>query len=166
LEACTNNSFVTVPIGKINTINGHVAKYKNAKAGVADAWQVVKNDLKLLMSKFQEVANHDPDNSIEIIQSGKFKVKKMGYPQKRKFEAKIGKTEGEIILKAQGGGQNTCHDWQMSVDGDNFFRLPPTIAGKTKVKGLKVASYAYFTHELVTTKGPKGLSNVIKILVN
>ena len=167
VKACTGNTYVAIPLSVINTINNHITDYKNAKSrSNPDAYRVVRNDLRMLMSKFQTAADADIYGCKGIILSGKFKVSEVGIPQKRKFEAKNGKEQGVVILRAQGGGQNTCHDWQYSPDGVNFVRLPPTVAGKTTVKKLPRGSKAYFTHELVTAKGGTGISQIIMIIVN
>lgn len=166
VAACTDNANVAVDIAILDGISEDIASYKSADSGSnKDAWRLVKNGLGTVMSLFQTAANNDNMRCKSIIHSGKFKVKEIGLAQKRKFKAKNSGLEGEVILTAQGGGQNTCHDWSHSPDGVNFVRLPPTIAGKTKVKELVAGKYGWFTHELVTTKGGQGISQMIKIMV-
>ncbi len=167
VKACTNNANVAVSISVINTINGLITAYANSESDAgADAYGQLRNALRSVMSMFQNAANNDIFHAAGIIQSGKFMVKKVGFPQKRKFAAKNSGVGGEVILVAGGGKHNTCHDWQMSLDGVTFTRLAPTIAGKTKVKKLVRGTEVWFTHELVTRKGGQGVSQMIRLLVD
>ena len=166
VAACTDNEYVAIDIALLNEISTDILTYKNLKGGgQKDAWRIVRNGLNMLMAKFQKAANDDMFKCKAIIHSGKFKVKDASIVQKRKFKAKNSGLVGEINLTAQGGKQNTCHDWSMSLNGEDFVRLPPTIAGKTKVKNLTPGTYAWFTHELVTAKGGQGISQMIRIMV-
>jgi hypothetical protein len=117
------------------------------------------------MSSFQSAANADPANAIAIIESGKFKVKKIAIAQKHEFEVANNPVSGVIDLRAKGGPARSCHDWMYSADGVIFERMQPTVLGETQKTGLTPGTYAYFTEELITKDGPKGISQVIKILV-
>jgi hypothetical protein len=124
------------------------------------------NGLNAMMSLFQEAADQAPETAIAIIESGAFKVKKVAIPQKHIFEGHNNAVSGVIDLTAQGGGPRSCHDWMYSSDGIIFVRMQPTVNAETHKSGLTPATYAWFTHELVTKNGPQGISQVIKILVS
>ncbi len=167
LDACTNNAYVAITTAKINNIRRDITSYNGAnKSTRKERWRKVKNDLNWLMSQFQMAANDDYEISNELIKSGGFGVKKVAIQQKKKFSADNDIQSGCIVAEAQGGGQRTCHDWCISLDGINFLRELPTIGAKAKFKGLIRNTYVYIKHQLVTKSGGQGYSQVIKILVH
>jgi hypothetical protein len=165
-NACEVSTYVTVSPATITTIKGDITNYDNSTPATRTSlWRIVHNDLKGLMSLFQGAADADPANAIAIIESGKFKVKKISIVQKHEFEAENNPVSGVIDLRAQGGPARSCHDWMYSADGTKFERMYPTVNAETQKIDLTPLTWAYFTHELITKDGPQGLSQVIKILV-
>jgi hypothetical protein len=166
IAACTDNPWVTVDPAFLATCAEDLKAYNNSVGSARDsAWKVLHKDLKKLMRLFQEAADSKPADAITIVESAKFRVKKVHIHQIQKFEASNGIDSGVIDLIAQGGGTYTCHDWWYSSDGVVFVRMQPTVAAKTQMRGLKPLTLAYFMHELIGKKGGEGMSEIIKIQV-
>ena len=167
INACTDNVYVTVPPTMLTQANTHFTAYKTAGT-VAErdaAFRPIHNDLKGIMSLFQSAGDANPENAIVIIESGKFKVKQLTLSQKHQFELHNGLISGTVQLTAEGGPQRSCHDWYYSPDGITFTRMTPTVNADTDKAGLTPGEYAYFTHELITSQGPQGVSQIMRIMV-
>ena len=167
IEACADSTYVTVPAGTITAIEANLANYNGATPSTRpNLWRILHNDLKSLMRLFQDAADDDPENAIAIIESGAFRVKEVAIQQKHEFKAENSAVSGSVNLSAEGGGPQSCHDWKYSADGVLFVRMQPTVIAETHKDGLPVGQFAHFTHEIVTSEGPQGVSQVIKIMVS
>ncbi len=167
LKAITGNVWVVIDDATILNISNLLKAYKKSKGDERKgAWMSLHNAIKGVMYQFQIASENDRTNAIIIIQSGKFHVKGIAIQQKNVFKVKDGIETGSINLKAGGGGRYSCHDWMYSEDGISWIRLQPTVKCKTKIVGLTPGKYAYFRHELITNKGPQGMSDVIQKMVN
>lgn len=166
ITKCTDNPFVPISDPEIADAITHWKAYNDATTSNRKArWRVVSNDLKGFMGKFQEAANLDPENAVEIIESGGFKVKKIAVPQNHKFEAKNSAISGRVDLTAEGGGAHTAHDWWFSADNVVWVRMTPTINANTFMLDLEAGKLAYFNHQLITKEGEGGLEGMISIMV-
>ena len=167
LTAVTDNAYVTVPPASLTQANTDFNAYKGAAtASERNAtFRPIHNDLKGIMSLFQSAADANSENGIVIIESGKFKVKKIALNQKHEFEALNGLVSGMVHLTAEGGPNHSCHDWYYSADGVAFERMLPTVDAHTDKGGLIPGEYAYFKHQLITSSGPQGESQIIRIMV-
>jgi hypothetical protein len=164
--AAGGSTFLTIPPATITALNNLITLYTNSTtAGRKSAYNKLSKALKALMATFQTAGDLNPDTAEALIKSGGFGVKKVAIKQKQIFGAKNGPDSGSILLVAQGGGNYSCHDWMISLDGIHFTRMAPTVAGNTKATGLTPLTWAWFTHELVTKKGGQGISQIIKIQV-
>ena len=167
VNAWTDNKWLPVDAVLQKQYLDDITNYTDADSTAArnSAWKIVHDDLKALMRQVQTAADKKPADAIEIIESFKFRVKKVAQHQIQKFAATNGTESGVIDLVAPGGANYTCHDWWFSADGITFVRMQPTVAAHTQIKGLKPDSYVYFQHELINKKGGTGISEVIKIRV-
>ena len=164
--ATAASTLISIPAATLTAINGLITIY-NAAAPSArkSAFNKMMKALKALMGTIQTAADLNPDISEALIKSCGFGVKKVAIKQKGIFTVKNGAEVGSIVIKAQGGGPYTCHDWMFSLDDVHFTRMAPTVAAKTTMSGLVAGTWVYITHELVTKKGGQGVSQVIKLLI-
>lgn len=129
-------------IGALDTAeSSFTAKPPLVTKGVRDAAKVVvEDDVTLLLSDVQKIANANPKNAVTIIQSANFDV-----------ETKAAKTEesgpentdvsGTVLIKAPEGGY---HEWGQSPDGINWSILRSTSGKERSVTGLIPLSKWYF----------------------
>jgi len=166
LTKAASSTYVTVPPPDILAMRGRLSDYNAATPATREnRWRLVHNDLKALMGIFQTAANDNVGDAQAIIESGGFKVKHAPSFHKHVFQAENSAISGVIDLTAEGGGQQSCHDWMYSPDGVTWERMTPTVLAHTQKSGLTPKTDAYFTHELITAAGPQGLSQVVKIIV-
>jgi hypothetical protein len=167
INACAASTYVTVPPATITAIQLNLTNYNGATPSTrTNLWRILNNDMKSLMRLFQEAGDNDPENAIAIIESGAFRVKEVNIPQKHEFTVENSPVNGTVDLSAEGGGPQSCHDWMYSADNVTFERMRPTVIAETHKDGLPIGEFAYFTHEIVTSEGPQGVSQVIKIMVS
>jgi hypothetical protein len=166
LTKAASSTYVSVPPPDILAMRGRLNDYNAATPATREnRWRLVHNDLKELMSTFQNAANDTVADAVAIIESGGFKVKHQSIKQKQEFIAENNAVSGTVDLTAPGGPAHSCHDWKYSADGITWERMRPTVDSHTFKDGLTPKTDAYFTHELVTKDGPQGVSQVIKIIV-
>ena len=167
ITAVTGNAYVTVPPATLTQTNTDFAAYQGATSPSERnaMFRPIHNDLKGIMSLFQAAGNSNPEQAIVIIESGKFKVKKIALNQKHQFEAHNGLVSGMVHLTAEGGPARSCHQWYYSADGITFTPMAPTVDANTDKDGLTPGQYAYFKHELITSSGSQGESQIISIMV-
>jgi hypothetical protein len=165
-DACEDSTYVTVPPATITAVRARITAYNNADPATRpNLYRLMNNDLKAMMSLFQQAADADPENAVAIIESGKFKVKEIPMHQKQEWAVENSLISGRVDLTAPGGPQYSCHDWRYSADRINWVRMSPTIEAHTHKDGLVPKRMAYFTHELIIKDGPQGVSQVLEIEV-
>ena len=167
IAACTGNDWVTVAPGDIKQYNNDVANYNGATTtSQRDTfWRAVKKDLKKLMGSFQDAADDDVENSITIIESGGFRVKKVHIQQKQIFGVNNGVDSGTVDLVGPSKEGNHCSDWWYSPDGITYTRMRPTLESTTQMIGLTPGKWAWFMMELIVVKDGKGMEQPLKIMV-
>ncbi|MEI6815260.1 MAG: hypothetical protein WCL14_01520 [Bacteroidota bacterium] len=166
IDAIETSSYMPSPDPSIASCRAHLLTYKNAKTqGRKAAWVFVINDLNAQLAAFQRLADNDHKNSVLILESGGFKIKRTGKKQRQVFKLTHGGS-GIINMVATGGGKKKhCHAWWKSDNGVDYTMMLPTTDAETTAKGLKVGSLMYFQHQLITKKGATGKLETLSLTV-
>jgi hypothetical protein len=116
---------------------------------------IVQNNLRSLQMDVQEIADATPADAEEIITAAGMKVKKFGAINKQDFVAKDGSVSGTVKLVAKGIGKaHAAHDWAVSLDGNNWSPVTPTLQADTVISGLTPGSILDFRHRNILKEGP------------
>ena len=173
-----NAPIFSTPVPTIASVNVHLdeldaaeAKAQTRARGTAAArnlqYELVLQDVRDLMSYVQKLADSSADEStaIAIIQSSGFSLKVNGVYIKPPLEAKNGNVSGTILLRAALGGKRGSHEWQISLNNQNWTGLPPTTKASTQVDNLTRLSVQHFRHRLITNRGPEEWSQSVSVVV-
>ncbi len=161
LTGVTGNANVSITTAKITAGTALKDAYKNSSAGGRKTARrnVVNYFTDNYLAPFQAAANLAPDNAVVILESGHFIVKTVSPRQKQVLKLKNSTISGKILIVGPNGGSSTASNWWMTLDnGTTAVRLDPTIASKTSKTGLAVRSRVGIAHQLITRKGPQGIS--------
>jgi hypothetical protein len=166
LKAMTGNSNFTSSAARVTQLGTDITALDAAElalnaepptgtvAARNAAWEVVKNDLRILRNDVQTAADLKPAQSEAIIKSAGMQVKKSGSRDKRKDEVKDGIEEGSVFITGKGSG---AHQWQQSTDGgETQTELNPTTKGNTTVTGLESGKKYWFRNRQIKPKGEYG----------
>ena len=173
-----NATIFTAPVPTLLSVEGHVSDLDTAEAkaqtrakGTAAArdlkYEVVLQDVRDLTAYVQKLADESADEAtaVAIIQASGFSLKVNGVYIKPPLAAKNGPVSGTILLRAALGGKRGSHEWQMSLNNQNWTGLPPTTKASTQVDNLTRLSVQHFRHRLITSKGPEEWSQSVSVVV-
>jgi hypothetical protein len=173
-----NALIFTTPMPALLTVETHVSDLDAAEAraqtrakGSAAArdlkYEVVLQDVRDLTAYVQKLADGagDEASAVAIIQASGLNLKVNGVYIKPPLAAKNGLVSGTILLTAALGGKRGSHEWQMSLNNQNWTGLPPTTKASTQVENLTPLSVQHFRHRLITNKGPEEWSQSVSVVV-
>lgn len=173
-----NATIFVAPSPALPLVSGHIddldaaeAKAQTRAKGTAAArdlkYEVVLQDTRDLLSYVQKLADSSADEAtaVAIIQASGFNLKVNGVYIKPPLAAKNGAVSGTILLSAALGGKRGSHEWQMSLNNQNWTGLPPTTKAKTQVDNLQRLSVQHFRHRLITNQGPEEWSQSVSVVV-
>ena len=167
IETSATSSFVSIDPLQITAALGYSQVYGDSDAaGVEQAFTNLNNALQAILFEFQNYSNLHPTESLLVFKSGGFGTKTITPRGKQPWGLKNTKIEGQMRATAEGGPLRSAHDWWISLRGEIFTRLCPTIAAEILIKGLKEGDYVYLMHQLITKDGPQGFDLVIKKMVS
>jgi len=166
ITGCTANANVTISGAKITAATGFKDTYRDSSSGGRKTARrnMVNYLTDNLLAPFQAAANLDPDNAVDILESGNFKVKTVSPKQKQVVGVKNSSITGKILFEGPGTGQGTAHDWWLTLDnGVTAVRMDPTIKSKASKTGLTVRTHVGIAHQSITRKGPQGISEFVYV---
>ena len=165
-RAVAASTRVTTSAAVITALNQKINTYTKATPKTRPAAELaMMKALNSILRNYQTAAENEPENALDIFASGTFGTKGYGGRTQQEFKVKNTSVTRTVSLVAKGSGSHTCHVWKYSLDGENWNWIMPTIAAKATIEDLPEGQYVYFTHELVTTKGPQGVSQVFKLMI-
>ena len=166
-KAAAVSTQVVTPAGVITALNTKITAYRKAAPNARPAAELeMMKALNAILRNYQTAAENNPANALNIFASGTFGTKGYGGRAKQGFKVCNGAVSGTVILTAQGGGNYCCHVWKYSMDGENWNWIIPTIVAKAVIENLPAEQTVYFTHELVNSKGPHGVSQIFKLMIS
>lgn len=176
VQSMTGNANFPTPSPALNTVSGHIDDLENAQLAALTRAQgtvearnaallVVAEDLRDLTFYVQTIADANPANSEAIIESAGLTVKRVTPRAPVEFEAKNSTISGTVLLKAKAVEGRCSHDWQVSINGNQWTALPSTIQAKTTADGFTPGSRQYFRHRLVTKDGPQAWSQPFSLII-
>jgi len=165
VTAMTNNPKFPSPSPALSVITAAIAAL--AAAEVAALTRVkgavtTRNDkkaalvalLQQLRTYVQTVADDDPDNSANVIQSAGFVVKKTPVHKPRTFTLTQGAASGTAKVVCPTAGHRASYDWEYSTDGGKtWVELPSTLQAKTSITGLTQGATLLVRYRAVTKSG-------------
>ncbi|MCW5908627.1 MAG: hypothetical protein KIS94_12265 [Chitinophagales bacterium] len=176
VQSMTDNDFFPSPSPALATVTEHIDALETAQIAAQTRAQgtvearnaalaIVADDLRDLTYYVQNIADANSANSEVIIESAGLQVKRVTPRTTTEFEAKNSPISGTVLLKARAGTTRSSHDWQSSINGNQWTALPSTLQAKTTVTGLNPGNRIYFRHRLVTKDGPQAWSQTISLVV-
>lgn len=176
IQSMTGNANFPTPTPTLASVSTHIDALENAQLAALTRAQgtvearnaalaLVAEDLRDLTFYVQTIADANPANSEAIIESAGLAVKRISPRTPVEFEAKNSTISGTVLLKAKSGGVRSSHDWQVSINGNQWTALPSTIQAKTTADGFTPGSRQYFRHRLVTKDGPQAWSQTITLVI-
>jgi hypothetical protein len=169
LVANTGNSWVTIITGSITAVGTLITNYESSSpGGRKTARRLMMNGFNdLLLAKFQAAANNDPDNANDILTSGLYFVKTVAIRQKNGFTVKNSSITGKILSTCpRGPSSGFAIDWWITYDnGVTSVRMDPTLAAKTSKAGLTIKTSVGIAYQIITRKGPQGISAFTYVIV-
>ena len=119
------------------------------------------------MAPFQKAANLNPKDAADILTSGKFSIKTVSPRQKQALKIENSNVKGRILITGPVQGAYTAHDWWYTLDnGVTAVRMNPTIGSKTMLEGMISGAKVGIAHQIITKKGPQGISAFVYITVS
>jgi hypothetical protein len=163
IETAATSSYVSIDPLQITAALGYSKAYGDSDAaGVEQAHTNLINALQAILFEFQNFANNNPTKALDVFKTGGFGTKTITPRGKQPWGLKNTRITGIMKATHEGGPLRSAHDWWISLKGDIFTRLCPTIAAEIEIKGLKEGDYVHLMHQLITKDGPQGFDLVIK----
>ena len=160
INACAISTYVTIAPADITIYRGHLTTFNavGTASQKQSRWLIVYDDLKILLSTFQLAATANQSESINILESGKFKIKGKGGKGKQVFSLTNGVDSGTVDLTGNTVNKGArLHDWWISMDlGVTWTRMAPTLDSTCQATGLPVGKSVGFRHQLIVAKGDNG----------
>ena len=165
LTAMTNNPKFPSPSPALTLLSAAITALGLAEATAltrAKGAATTRNDKKAalvalmqqLRTYVQTVADADPENSANIIQSAGFAVKKTTVHKPRTFEVVQGAVSGTAKVVCPSAGHRASYDWEYSADGGKtWVGLPSSLQAKTSITGLAQGSTVQVRYRAVTKAG-------------
>ena len=113
----------------------------------------------------QGIADLDPPNAVNIIQSAGFAVHKLVTHGKRAFRVTQGAASGSVNLTAP-ATRRAAYDWQWSIDGGKTWQnAPSTLQAKTAIAGFVAGTTVSFRFRANTKAADGEWSQPIALVV-
>jgi hypothetical protein len=113
----------------------------------------------------QKVADQNPENAAEIIESAGLRVHKSTAYEKPRFHVRDGAVSGSVKVTAESVHGQAFYDWQQSIDGETWSDLPSTFRSKITVSGFTPGQRVWFRFRAVTREGKGDWSQPTSIIV-
>jgi hypothetical protein len=125
-------------------------------------------DLRTLKAYVQSVADAaGPELAQTIIESAGMTVKLVVHAPKPPLAAKMGKSTGNVNLRAKAVGKRAAYEWAYSLDmGKTWVALPVTDAAHTSVSGLTAGTTYLFRFRGTMRAVAGDWSQVVSLLVH
>ena len=177
VKAMTGNPSFPTPIPTIAAVTAAIddlhaaetatqARTKGAVTTRNDKRAVLVSLLQHLKAYVQAIADANPDNSANIIESAGLAVRKLPARHPRVFDARPGAVSGTVKLLAKGAGHRSAYEWEYSIDGGKTWVLATTsLQARTTVTGLVPGSTVQFRYRPVTKVGEGDWSQTVALIV-
>ena len=158
INGCATSTYVTITPADILIYRGHLTTFNavGTPSQKKSRWLIVYDDLKILLSTFQLAATANQPDSINILESGKFRIKGMGGSSKNVFDVFNTDVSGTVRITGPVMKKRHCHDWKYSSDGITYIRFTPSINAEIFIPELVVGQKYWFQHQLIDKDGPTG----------
>jgi hypothetical protein len=179
VQKMTGNTNFPTPTPSLTTVSTQLATLETAytlsQTRVKGSVSKMKVELKALeillknlASYVETIANADPDNAENIINSSGMPVKKPRTVQPKLFTAVLTKIPGQVRLDSKAVNRSSCYIYQMTTD-PNAATSWQTILTSNNVKDLVnglASNTRYYFRVAVSTKGIQGAwSTPINVLM-
>jgi hypothetical protein len=152
-------ALVTAETAVLSRVKGAV-EMRNAKLAI------VKNDLVVLRTYVQSIADANPANAEVIVEGAGMKLRTVTLHDKPALSVKLGSVSGSVLLAAKSAGDRAAYDWQYSTDQKTWTAIPPTLKAKTSVSGLTSGTLYYFRVQALIKTGEQNWSQVVSLVVS
>ena len=166
VQKMTGNTNFPTPTPSLTTVSTQLATleaaYTLSQTRVKGSVSKMKVELKALeillknlASYVETIANADPDNAENIIQSAGMTVKKAAARPPKVFSATLTKVPGQVKLNSKAAGKTACYIYQMTTD-PNTVTSWQTILTSNNVKDLVnglASNTRYYFRVAVSIKG-------------
>jgi hypothetical protein len=152
-------ALVTAETAVLSRVKGAV-ETRNAK------FLIVKNDLGVMRTYVQSIADGNPSDAAAIIESAGMKVRTVTLHDKPELSVKLGDVSGSVLLVAKAAADRAAYDWQYSTDQKTWTAAPQTLKAKTSISGLTAGTIYYFRVQSLIKTGEQNWSQVVYVLVS
>jgi len=174
--AVTGNAYFPSPNPPLATLDADIAALNAAETAVLSRVKgaveardaklaIVKNDLGVMRTYVQSIADANPSNAATIIESAGMKVRTVTLHDKPALSVKLGDVSGSVLLAAKAAADRAAYDWQYSTDQKTWTEAPQTLKAKTRIAGLTAGTTYYFRVQSLIRAGEQNWSQVVSLLV-
>jgi len=125
----------------------------------------VVQDLHHLADYVQSIAETAGDDSVAVITSSGFNVRKRAVVDKPAFAAKDGPTSGSVRLAAKAVAHVATYYWEYSLDAKTWTRAPDTLKAGVTISGLTPGQLYSFRFRALTRTQAGDFSQIITHIV-
>ena len=178
LAALTGNPSLPNPSPSLGTLASQLAALDSAETAVKQTRArgtvqtrnvtraAVLTSLHQLKAYVQQVCDGNPEQASAIIASAGMGQRKAAARTKAGFAAKAGPVSGSVRLVAKSVSHRASYEWQWSADGGKTWTsAPSTLAARTTISGLPIATTCSFRFRAVTKAGEGDWSQTVAFVV-
>jgi fibronectin type III domain protein len=175
--AMTGNASLASPNPTLATFEADIAALVTAETAVLSRVKgavetrnaklvIVKNDLVVLRTYVQSVADANPSTAEAIIEGAGMTLRTVTLHDKPALSVKLGDVSGSVLLAAKAAADRAAYDWQYSIDQKTWTEVPQTLKAKTSISGLTAGTMYYFRVQALIKTGEQNWSQVVSVLVS
>lgn len=178
VAALTGNAWFPSPTPSLATVSSLLTTLDGTETAVTQtrakgtvqarnvARAAVVTALHQLKSYVQTVCDANPEQASAIIASAGMAVRKTAARTKADFAVEAGPVSGSVKLVARAVAHRASYDWQWSSDGGKTWTsVPSTLAARTTITGLPVATTCSFRFRTLTKAGESDWSQPVALVV-
>ena len=162
IKAMTGNTYFTALASKVTTLSTDLAALEAAEVGLSvkppthtteardSALDTVLNEIRILRTDVQGVANANPAKAQQIILSAGMAFKKISGRTKRGNTAENDAELGYVLLTGEGAGP---HDWRYSEDEVQWHFTHGSRSGSNRVGPFESGKEYSFQNRPILKKG-------------